>query len=168
MHEYLQVGKICNTHGIKGEVKVIPLTDNPERFKSLKSVLIETEGTNKQYDIESVRYSKNLVLLKLKNIDSMDDAQRLKDMYIVINRENALRLPPQSYYICDLVGCSVYDAANGKKLGILSDVLKTGSNDVYVVRDENNKELLIPALKSVVKRVSIEDKAIDVELPEGL
>ncbi|WP_114296329.1 ribosome maturation factor RimM [Anaerobacterium chartisolvens] len=167
MHEYLQVGKICNTHGVRGEVKVIPLTDNPERFKDLKSIFIETEGTNKQYDIDSVRYSKNLVLLKLKNIDSIDDAQRLKDTYIVIDRENAVKLPPQSYYICDLIGCGVYDE-EGKKLGILSNVLKTGSNDVYIVRDENNKELLIPALKSVVKRVSIEDRIIEVELPDGL
>ncbi len=169
MIQYLEVGKIVNTHGVKGEVKVIPLTDDANRFNRLKSAFIASEVSDnmQKYSFESVKYHKNFVILKVKDVNDPNEAQKLKDKFIIINREDAVKLPVDSYFVCDLINSEVYDEKN-RRLGVLVDVLQTGSNDVYVVRDENKKELLIPALKSVVKEVSIENKKIIVELPQGL
>jgi 16S rRNA processing protein RimM len=164
--DYLQVGKIVNTHGIKGEVKVIPLTDDPERFHKLKWVFLEKNSKHEKVDIESLKFIKSTVIVKLKGIDDMTAAEGLKETYMLIDREHAVKLPKDSFFIFDLIGCEVFND-QGEKLGILSNILKTGSNDVYVVKGED-KELLVPALKSVVKDISIEDKKIVVTLPEGL
>jgi len=169
MLQYFEIGKIVNTHGIKGEVKVIPLTDDPIRFKKIKSAYISSEIAEnmQEYNFEGVKYHKNFVILKIKDINNSNEAEKLKDKFIIINRDDAVKLPRDSFFVCDLINCSVYDE-KGNSLGILVDILQTGSNDVYIVRDENKKELLIPALKSVVKEVSVEDKKIIVELPQGL
>ncbi len=169
MIEYLEVGKIVNIHGVKGEIKVVPLTDDPKRFNKLKSAFIagEISENMQKYSFESVKYHKNFVILKLKDIDYADEAVKFKDKFIIISREDAVKLPEDSYFVCDLIKSEVFDEKNSR-LGILVDVLQTGSNDVYVVRDENKKELLIPALKSVVKEVSVKDRKIMVELPQGL
>jgi 16S rRNA processing protein RimM len=167
--EYLEIGEIVNTHGVKGELKVIPLTDNPERYNYLTWVYIDKNGLLERFDIESARIAKGNVLLKLKGIDNSDAAVKLKGLYLKVNRENAVKLPEGSYFICDLVGCEVIDIVAGK-LGILADVLKTGSNDVYVVSNETNsgKEILIPALKEIVIDISTVDKKITISLPKGL
>lgn len=169
MLQYFEIGKIVNTHGVRGEVKVIPLTDDPKRYGKLKSAYISSEITEnmQRYFFENVKYHKNFVLLKIKDINDCNAAEKLKDKYIIIDRENAVKLPKDSFFICDLIDCEVYDEKDNK-LGILTDILQTGSNDVYVVRSENKKEILIPALKSVVKEVSVEDKKITVALPQGL
>jgi len=167
MQEYLEIGKIVNTHGIKGEVKVIPLTDDPQRFSDMKWVFIDSGLKKDKYNIEEVKYFKGNVLLKFKEVKDMDTAEKLKNKYLLVDRQNALKLPEHSFFICDLIDCKVFDMEE-KQLGILKNVIKTGSNDVYVVYDENNKELLIPALKSVVKEISVEDKIIKVLLPKGL
>lgn len=172
MIEYLEIGEIVNTHGIKGELKVIPLTNNPERYDELSSVYIECDGNNKvigclkELQVEKVRYYKGLVFLKLKGIDNIETAQSYKGCFIKISRKDAVKLPEGSYFICDLVGLEVF-TSDGRELGILKEVLKTGANDVYNVEKEG-KSILIPALKQVVKLVDIEAGIIKVDLPEGI
>jgi 16S rRNA processing protein RimM len=163
--KYLRIGKIINTQGIRGEIKVIPLTDDPGRFSELSHVLIDDEKLI-QEDIEYVKYYKNFVLLKFKGLDSINDVEKYKNTYILVDRENAVTLPAGSYFICDLIGLEVVDE-NGKPLGHVEDVISTGSNDVYVVK-QGEKEMLIPALKTVVKEIDIREGKIKVEIPEGL
>lgn len=169
MVQYLEVGKIVNTHGVKGELKVVPLTDDPKRFNDLKSAFISSEISENmpKYSFEGVKFLKNFVVLKIKDIDELSEAEKLREKFIIVNRDDAVKLPKGSFFVCDLINCEVYDE-KGDKLGCLIDILQTGSNDVYVVRDENKKEILVPALKSVVKEVFIEDRKIIVELPKGL
>lgn len=166
MLEYLSVGQIVNTHGFNGEVKVYPLTDNIGRFKKLKEVYIEENSVMVKYQIEGVKLSGNMVAMKLKGIDTEEEAIRLKNFYVKVDRKSAVKLPKDSYFICDLVGLEVFDE-KGLVLGVINDVLHTGSNDVYVVRT-NGKDILIPALKNVVKKVDLKNQKIMVELPEGL
>lgn len=167
MIEYLEVGKIINTHGVKGEVKVIPLTDNLERFNRLKWVYIDKNSVLEKYNIERVKFFKGLAIIKFKEVNDMNGAEILKGLFLKVDRENAVKLPQDSFFICDLIGCEVFEE-DGSKLGVLKDVLQTGSNDVFAVSGENNKEILIPALKSVVKDLSVENKKMVVSLPEGL
>jgi 16S rRNA processing protein RimM len=167
MYDYLQIGKIANTQGLKGEIKVIPLTDNPERFDNLDWVFIGCDDGHKRYDIESVRYQKSSVILKLKGIDDIDKASELKSKFLLIDRSNAVPLGENAYFICDLIGCEVYEEGKDK-LGTLQDIIKTGSNDVYIVRNDSGREVLIPALKSVVKDVSLSLRTITVVLPKGI
>lgn len=165
--DYVEIGKIINTHGVHGHVKVMPFTDYPERFRKMKSVFLQKRNGNvTEYAIEEVKYVKNTVLLKLKGIEDMDAAQLLKDSLLVVERKDAVKLPKDTYYIFDLIDCKVYEQE--AYLGVVTDVLETGSNDVYVVKDENGKELLIPALGWVVLSVDIANKKIQVQLPKGL
>jgi 16S rRNA processing protein RimM len=167
MHKYLQVGKIVNTHGVSGEVKLIPLTDDPKRFDDLEWAYIEKDGVLSRHDVQRVKHVKNHVIIKFSGIGSMDEADVYKNCYVVVDRENAIKLPEDSYFICDIVGCDVADE-NGNLLGRITDVIKTGSNDVYVVKSETGKELLLPALKSVVRKVSLDERRIEVSVPKGL
>lgn len=167
MEGYLDIGKIINTHGVKGEVKVIPFTDDPERYRKLKQVYLDRPSGLETYHISGVKFFKNTVIIKFKEINDMETAEALKETVIKIERKDAVKLPKNSYFVCDILGCEVIDE-NGRSLGILKDVLQTGANDVYVVRNENNREILIPAIKSVVERISLEDKKINVTLPKGL
>jgi len=156
LEQFLNVGQIVNTHGVKGEVKVFPLTDDPMRFKKLKKVIID----NKEVQILSYKFQKDRVILKLEGIDTMDDAIRLKGKYLKISREDAVKLPKDTYFIADLIGCSVFDT-DETPLGEVYDVIKTGSNDVYWVK--GIKELLIPVLKEIVLDINVEDKKIVIK-----
>jgi len=167
MYDYLQVGKIVNTHGVKGEVKLMPLTDDISRFDDLEWVFVESNGTMTRYDIQSVKYFKGMVIIKLAGIDDPETAAALKGCFALVDRENAVKLPEDTYFICDIIGCSVYDE-NGAYLGQVREVLQTGSNDVYAVRDETGREVLLPALKSVVRKVQPDLRRIDVVIPKGL
>lgn len=168
MESYFNVGKIVSTHGIKGEVKVYPLTDDPSRFEELKSVIVEKNGNQSIMNINSIKYVKNSVVLKFNEINDMESAIALKDAMLIINRKDAIKLPKDKFFICDILGCDVFDGKRGY-LGKIDDILPTGSNDVYIVKGSPKyKEVLIPALKSVVKNVDLENKRIDVELLEGL
>ncbi len=167
MVEYLIVGQLINTHGVKGEMKATALTDDPQRFKKLKWVYIDKNGTLDKYDITGIKFFKQFVILQFKNIDSIEAAEKLKGLYMKIDRANAVKLPKDSFFITDILGMSVYDE-NNKLLGKLSDVIQTGSNDVYIVKNDEGKEILIPALKSVVKEISLEEGKISVVLPKGL
>lgn len=167
MHEYLQIGKIVNTHGVRGEVRLIPLTDDPHRFDKLKSILVEKDGAMVQHSVKDVKYTKGSVILKLSDIETMEAAEALRNCFVLIDRKNAVKLPKDSFFICDILGSEVFDE-NGLLLGKLNDVLQTGSNDVYIIKNNEGKEVLLPALKSVVRSVSLEQKRIDVTVPKGL
>lgn len=168
MQEYFEIGKIVNTHGVKGELKVVPLTDDIYRYDELEWVYVRVGGKQKKYDIESVRYHKNNVLLKLKGVDDMSSAELIKGCFVEIPREFAIELPCDSYFISDLIGCNVIVDDSEKNLGSVVDVIETGSNDVYVVRDTNGKQVLLPAIKEVVLDVDIKKGIIRVKLMDGL
>ncbi len=161
------VGKIVNTHGIKGEVKVIPITDDPKRFERLKEIYIERKEMQR-YKIEGIRYHKKFVLIKFEGIDTLNDAELFKNATLKINKEDSLPLGNDEYYIGDLYDLNV-KTQDGRILGKLIDIIYTGSNDVYVIKnEETGKELLIPAIKQVIKQVDLENKTMSVELLEGL
>ena len=163
----LEIGQIVNTFGIKGIVKVVPFTDDITRFDNLKKVYIKTKKEKKEYDIEEVKYHKNMVLLKFKGIENPEDAALLKNAYLLVDRKDAVPLPKNSYYIVDLLGLEVY-TEEGVLLGILEDIYNTGSNDIYVVKDEKGKQILLPAISDVIKNIDIENKKITVHLLNGL
>lgn len=157
MKEYLVIGQISKPHGVRGEVKVFPLTNDLKRFKKLSYVLID----NKEYKIENCKFQTDRVILKLEGIESIDDVIKYKNKHLEIKREDAITLPEDEYYIADLIGCEVYDTSN-KFLGTVYDVIETGSNDVYWVKSEEG-ELLIPAIGSVVDTIIIEDSKIIIK-----
>jgi len=167
MEQLMEIGQIVNTYGIKGFLKVVPYTDDITRFEDLKSIYIQTKNTLKTAIIEEVKYSKNLVLLKLKGIDDINTAEIYKNCYIKIDRKDAVELPENSYFIVDLIGLNVY-TDDGKELGNIIDVYPTGANDIYVVKDEMGKQVLLPAIGDVIKNVDIENKKMIVHLIEGL
>ena len=166
MVEYFEIGHISNTHGLKGEMKVRPFTEDKKRYEELKKVLIDIKGEFKEYEIENVRYQKDVVLLKLKGVDDIDAAEKLKNHYISIQREDAKNLEENEFFIADLIGSEVFQ--NGDLIGTLDDVFTAGASDVYVVKRKGKKDLLLPALKSIIKKVDVENKRIDVEIPRGL
>ena len=166
MLEYLSIGQIINIHGFRGEVKVYPLTDDISRFKKLKVVYVEENTQLVKYEVESLKFLSNTVIMKLKGIDTEEAANKLRNFYVKVDRKSAIKLPRDSYFICDLIDLEVYDGKSGF-LGTVGDVLQTGSNDVYVVKT-GGKDILIPALKEVVKEIDLKNKKIMVELPEGL
>jgi len=167
MLEYLIIGQLVNTHGLKGELKATTLTDDPQRFLDLDWVYIDKKGTLEKYFITSVKFLKSLVILKFDGVDSIEAAEKLKGFYLKVDRAKAVKLPENSFFIADIIGIQVYNE-NNELLGKLLDVIQTGSNDVYIVKNEEGKEILIPALKSVVKEVSLDDRRISVVLPKGL
>lgn len=167
MKQLLEIGQIVNTYGIKGYLKVVPYTDDITRFEQLKTIYVETKKELKECTIEDVKYSKNLVLLKLKEIDDINVAEGYKNCYLKIDREKAVELPEDTYFIVDLIGIEVYSDEN-KALGKIVDVFPTGSNDVYVVKDELGKQILLPAIGEVIKEVDITNKKMMVHLIAGL
>ena len=158
MKDYLEIGQIVNTYGIKGFVKVVPFTDDITRFEKLKSVYIDIKGNLKEFTIEEVKYSKNMVLIKFKEIPDINEAERYRNYYIKISREDAIKLPKDTYFIADLIGLEVYVKETNKLLGKVDDIFPTGSNDVYVVKDELGKQILLPGTKEVIKQVDIENR----------
>ena len=167
MEDYFEIGQIVNTNGLKGIVKIKPFTDDIKEFEEFNSIFIKKKDELIEYEIEQVRYVKNMVLLKLKGIDDIDEAEKLRNLYIKIRRDVMPSLPENTYYIVDLIGCEVV-TIEGENLGTVYDVFNTGSNDIYEVKDENGKQLLIPAIKEVIKNIDISNKKITIKLMEGL
>lgn len=165
--QLMEIGQIVNTYGIKGFLKVVPYTDDIKRFEKLKSIYIQTKKSLETVIIEEVKYAKNLVLLKIKGIDNINDAEIYKNCYIKIDRSDAVELPEDSYFIIDLIGIKVY-TDEGEALGDIIDVFPTGANDVYVVKSELGKQVLLPAIGDVIKNVDIKNKKMIVHLIEGL
>ena len=160
---YFDVGKIVNTHGIRGNLKVVSHSDDPDKFFKLERVLIDGEA----FEIESAKGNKQFVLLKLKGIDDMNAAIKLKGKIMKVPETDALELGEDEYYIRDIYDMEVYEE-DGEHLGIICDIIVTGANDVYVVRKEGVKDLLIPAIRSCVLDVNVEQKKMTVKLLEGL
>lgn len=167
MEQLLQVGVITTTHGLKGEVKVYPTTDYPERFEEIKEVLLDTGRTKLPMEIQSVRYFKNLVILKFKGINDINDIEKYKQCSLWVTRENATPLYEDEYYIADLIGCKVF-LEDGSAFGELVQVMETGANDVYVIETTEGKEVLVPAIKDCILDVDIENEKIIIHLLDGL
>lgn len=167
MQEYLRVGVISTTHGVRGEVKVYPTTDDPERFRELKKVILDTGKESKELVIASVKFSKNQVILKFKEYNSINEAEALKGMDLLISRADAVPLGENENYIGDLIDMSVV-TDTGETLGTLTDVMKTGANDVYVVKTDQGEEILLPAIRDCILDVNVEEKRMLVHVLEGL
>ena len=168
MDDLFRVGVISNTHGVRGEVKVFPTTDAPERFKKLKKVILDAKREKITLEIQSARFFKNLVILKFKGIDNINDIEKYKGCDLYVERENATPLNEGEYYIADLIDMDVVDEA-GNELGILHDVMQTGANDVFVVKlKDTDKELLLPNIPSCVLNVDLEEGKITVHILDGL
>lgn len=166
MEGLLEVGQIVNTYGIKGFVKVNPLVDNNNQFKSFKTLYIQQKNDIKELTVEEVKFSKNLVLLKFKGIETIEQAEEFRNYYLQAKR-NDIKLEKGAYFIVDLIGLEVY-TESGEFLGILNEVLQPGANDVYVVKNKANNEILLPVIPDVVKHIDIEGKKVIVNLIEGL
>ncbi|MBU5437729.1 ribosome maturation factor RimM [Tissierella sp. MSJ-40] len=164
--DYIKVGKIINTHGIKGEVKVFPLTDNLERFDDLKKAYL---GEKKiKVELENVKYHKGLVIIKFKEYNNINEILSFKDYFIYVDEEERIVLPENHFFIYDILGCQVFDSM-GKNIGIVEDVIQASSNDVYVIKDEkNNKEYLIPAVRQFFLEINIKEKKIIIDPIEGM
>ena len=167
MKERLEVDQIVNTFGINGFVKVYPYVDDVSRFDNLKKVHIKSKKEEKELQIEDVKYQKNMVLVKFKGIDKIEDAEKLRNSYIEIDRADAIPLEEGQYFIADLLGLDVY-LDTGEKLGILDDIYNSGSSDIYVVKNELGKQFLLPYIDDVVKQINLEEGKIIVHIIEGL
>ncbi len=164
---YFVIGDIVNTQGIKGEMRVIPCVDDVTRFELLDKVYIDKKGSITEYEVENIRYHKQFVLLKLKGINDMTAAERLKGSIVKITEDMAIPCEEDEYYLRDLFDMLVV-TDEGEELGIITDVLFTGANDVYVVTPKKGNDILIPAIKQVVLNVDVENKKMTVKLLEGL
>ena len=167
MQEYFEVGQIVNTFGIKGQLKVKPFTDDMERFEELKTVYICKKNEMKKVEIENVKYNKQCVLLKVKGIEDLTEAEKYKGLFLKIDRKDAKKLPKDTYFIADILGLEVY-TDEGELLGKVDDIFPTGANDVYVVKDELGKQILLPSIPEVLKEIDLEKGKVIVHLIEGL
>lgn len=166
MEQLLQVGVISSTHGVRGEVKVFPTTDDPQRFRSLKNVILDTGKEQMPLEIQGVKFFKQFVILKFKGIDNINDIERYKGKSLFVTREDAIELEEDEYYIADLIGMDV--TTDEGETGKLVDVIETGANEVYVVEFEKYGEVLIPAIHDCILDVDIEEMQMKVHLLEGL
>ena len=167
MEDMLQVGVITQTHGIRGEVKVFPTTDDAARFKKLKKVTLDNGKERRELEIASVKFFKNLVILKFKGIDNINDVEKYKKAPLYVTREDAVPLGENEYFIADLIGLKVI-SDEGEELGTVTDVLQTGANDVYVISKQGEADLLVPAIHDCVKEVAVEEGKIVLHLLPGL
>ncbi len=167
MGNYLELGQIVNVFGIKGMIKIYPYTDDIEQFLDFKKIYVKNKEGIKEYIIEEAKIHKNMVLVKFKNINTPEQATLLKNSYVIMKREELKPLNPGQYYFVDLIGCMVYTDEN-ILLGKLEDIYNTGSNDIYVIKDEMGKQVLLPGIDEVIKNVDLELKKITVHLISGL
>lgn len=167
MNKYLELGQIVNVKGLKGEVKVNSFTDDNTKFERIPKVFLKRKENLTEYEIEKVGYAKNQVIIKFKGINTVEEAETLRNSYIVVDREIFGELPEGVYYIADLIGLDVYTESN-EYLGKVDDIFSTGSNDVYVVKDELGKQKLLPGIDEVIKQIDLESGKIIVNLIEGL
>ena len=167
MEDLLQVGIITSTHGVRGEVKVYPTTDDPRRFRRLKEVVLDTGKEKMNLEIEGVKFFKQFVILKFKGLDNINDIEKYRQKSLYVTRKNAVRLQRDEYFIADLIGLKVQDE-DGKELGTVKDVIETGANDVYEVEMADGKSLLLPAIKQCILNVDVENGTMQVQVLEGL
>ena len=167
MEDLLKVGVITTTHGVRGEVKVYPTTDEPERFLELDYVLLDTGRELRKLEIKNVKFFKNLVILKFKGVDNINDIEKYKGRDLWIPRKERQELEEDEYYIADLLGMSVV-LEDGQEFGTLKDVMETGANDVYIIDSAEHGEVLLPAIKECILDVDLEKNVMTIHLMKGL
>lgn len=167
MNDELQVGVITQTHGIRGEVKVFPTTDDANRFKKLKEVILDTGRERLSMEIEGVKFFKQFVILKFKGYDSINDVERYRQGKLFVTRDNAVRLKKDEYFVADMIGMRVV-TDEGEDFGVLKEVLATGANDVYVVSRKDGEEVLLPAIKECVRHMDMDGHVMEVHIMDGL
>ncbi len=165
--EFIIIGKVVSTQGNKGEVNVLPLTDSINRFKKLDTVFLGNNHSKTIIDIEKIRIQKDMVVLKVKDINNIEEAKTIVGSFLEVERKNAVKLPKDTYFIFEIIGLEVYDE-NNLFMGRIENVISTGSNDVYIVKGKNKKELFIPAIREVVKDINLEKKRITINIVDGL
>lgn len=170
MIKYFVIGRVIAPWGVNGEIKIEPLTDNIDRFKCLESGYLDITGEIEmpKLKVQSVKFlTKNYVVLKFESIDTIEDARKIQGAYIKVNRKDAVKLPKGHYFIFEIVGLKVYDL-NDRYLGVITEVLQTGANDVYVMNGDDGRECLIPAIKQVVKDIDLNNKTMTIDPLEGM
>lgn len=167
MEKQLQVGVISSTHGVRGEVKVFPTTDDVTRFKQLKKVYLDTGREMLPLEIQNVKFFKQFAILKFKGIDNINDIEKYRGRSLWIDREDAVDLDEDEYFIADMIGMKVY-TEDGALFGTLRDVMETGANDVYIVDSEAHGEVLLPAIKECILDVDMDEERMTIHLMEGL
>lgn len=167
MEKLLQVGVITSTHGIRGEVKVFPTTDDPKRFKKLKQVILDTGKEKRDLEVESVKFFKQFVILKFKGIDNINEVERYKRCPLLVTRDHAVPLQEDEYFIADMIGMQVV-TEDGAVFGTLKDVIETGANDVYIIKSSEHGEVLVPAIKECILDINIEEQKMQIHLMDGL
>lgn len=167
MEDFFQVGIITSTHGVRGEVKVFPTTDDARRFKRLKSVILDSGKERVSMEIEEVKFLKQFVVLKFKGIDDINEAEKYRKCSLFVERKDAVRLGRDEYFVADLEGLTVRNE-DGTEIGVLKSVMETGANDVYVIALNDGRELLLPAIKQCVLDVDVEAGFIRIHILDGL
>lgn len=167
MEKLLQVGVITSTHGIRGEVKVFPTTDDPKRFKKLKQVILDTGKEKRDLEVESVKFFKQFVILKFKGIDNINEVERYKRCPLLVTRDHAVPLQEDEYFIADMIGMQIV-TEDGAVFGTLKDVIETGANDVYIIESSEHGEVLVPAIKECILDINIEEQKMQIHLMDGL
>ena len=167
MESRLQVGVISTTHGLKGEVKVFPTTDDPARFKKLKTVILDSGRGDLTLEVEGVKFFKQMVILKFKGWDDISQVERFRGRGLYVPRSDAVKLKKDEYFIADLMGLRVLDE-DGSELGVLQEVIETGANDVYQIQMTDGRELLLPAIRQCVLEVDVEAGFMRVHVLDGL
>ena len=167
MEDLLKVGVITTTHGVRGEAKVYPTTDEPERFLELDYVLLDTGRELRKLEIKNVKFFKNLVILKFKGVDNINDIEKYKGRDLWIPRKEGQELEEDEYYIADLLGMSVV-LEDGQEFGTLKDVMETGANDVYIIDSAEHGEVLLPAIRECILDVDLEKNVMTIHLMKGL
>lgn len=156
MEQYFRVGVFANTHGIRGEIKVYPTTDDVSRFRDLKEVILDTKKEPIPLEVEGVKFFKNMVILKFKGIDNINDIEKYKGCDLLVSRENAVPLEEGEFYLADIMGMPVIDEEE-RELGVIREVLQTGANDVYIIQKKRGGEILLPAIPSCILDIDFEN-----------
>lgn len=167
MEKRFRIGVISNTHGLKGEVKVYPTTDDVNRYKKLKKASLVSPKSEVEIEIEHIRFFKNMVILKIKGFDRIEQVEGLKGAELYVNREDAVELKENEFYIADMIGAKAI-LTDGSELGIVSDIMPTGANEVFVVESETYGQLLIPSIKDCIKKIDLEHSVVTMELMDGI
>ena len=166
--DYFIIGKVLKPFGVRGELKILPITDSVERFKGISFVYLKRDNNYIKVPVESSRIAHRFAILRFVETSNRDEAERYRNEYLYIDRENAVKLPDNSYYYYDIWKCNVV-TTEGKELGVVEDIQNAGSCDIYVVKlKDNSNTIMIPAISDVVKKIDIKSKLIEVELIEGL
>ena len=167
MEKQLQVGVISSTHGVRGEVKVFPTTDDVTRFRQLKKVYLDTGREMLPLEIQNVKFFKKFAILKFKGIDNINDIEKYRGKSLMIDREDAVDLDEDEYFIADMIGMKVC-TEDGSEFGTLKDVMETGANDVYIIDSPEHGEVLIPAIRECILDVDMDEERMTIHLMEGL